>query len=100
MLKLTGKHRLVNIQCGFGLLERLVRLTSKVLDFAYESLIMVSKNKANLSKDQLGKDEMKMTTESVRKGKQKQRKLSIEINKNLSKKLLLLQSNIVGKEQN
>lgn len=93
MLKLTGKHRLVSIQRDFGLLERLVRLTSKVLDFAYEGLIMVSKNKANLSKDQLGKDQMKMTTESVRKNKQKQRKLCIEINKkNSSKKLLLLQN--------
>ena len=46
MLQLTGKHRLVSIQRDFGLLERLVRLTSKVLDFAYEGLIMVSKNKA------------------------------------------------------
>ena len=47
-------------------------LKPKALDLLNEVLIMFCKNKSNLCKDPLGKEQLKMEMESVRTSKQKE----------------------------
>ena len=61
-----GKHINTEYEHGFGLLGRLIRLITKVLNLTYEKLITVTKNKTNLCKDQLrnnrlGNDNLKFS---------------------------------------
>ena len=51
-----GKHINTEYEHGFGSLDRLIWLITKLLNFTYEKLVTVTKNKTNLCKDQLGKD--------------------------------------------
>ena len=51
-----GKHINTEYEHGFGSLDRLIRLITKILNLTYEKLVTVTKNKTNLCKDQLGKD--------------------------------------------
>ena len=87
-------------ECNFGVLDRLMRIKAKALDFVYEGLIMFSKNKTNLWRDQLSKEQLEMAMESARKSKQKQKELCIQRKKEIfQKKALCLQANVVEKQQ-
>ena len=61
----------------FGLLDRLMRIKPKALDFVYEGLIVSSKSKTNLWRDQLSKEQLEMAMESARRSKQKRKELYI-----------------------
>ena len=87
-------------ECNFGVLDRLMRIKPKALDFVYEGLIMFSKNKTNLWRDQLSKEQLEMAMESARKSKQKQKELCIQRKKEIfQKKALCLLANVVEKQQ-
>ena len=79
-----------NVVCerDFGVLDRLMRIKPKALDFVYEGLIMFSKNKTNLWRDQLSKEHLEMAMESARKSKQKQKELCIQRKKEIFQKKL------------
>ena len=79
-----------NVVCerDFGVLDRLMRIKPKTLDFVYEGLIMFSKNKTTLWRDQLSKEHLEMAMESARKSKQKQKELCIQRKKEIFQKKL------------
>ena len=84
----------------FGLLDRLMRIKPKALDFFYEEFIMFFKNKTNLWRDQLSNEQLGMAMESARRSKQKQKELCIERKKEIfQKKALCVQANVEEKQQ-
>ena len=84
----------------FGLLDRLMRIKPKALDFFYEEFIMFFKNKTNLWRDQLSNEQLGMAMESARRSKQKQKELCIERKKEIfQKKALRVQANVEEKQQ-
>ena len=80
----------------FGVLDRLMQIKPMALDFVYEGLTMFAKNKTNLWRDQLSKEQLEMAMESARRFKQKQKDVcKKEI---FQKKALHLQSNVEEKQ--
>ena len=63
---------------NFGVLDRLMRIKPKALDFVHEGLIMFAKNKTNLWRDQVSKNQLEMAMESARRSKQKQKDIYIQ----------------------
>ena len=70
----------------FGVLDRLMQIKPKALDFVYEGLTMFAKNKTNLWRDQLSKEQLEMAMESARRSKQKQKDIYIQRKKGKSLK--------------
>ena len=84
----------------FGVLDRVMRIKPKVLDFVHEGLIMFPENKTNLWRDQLSKEQLEMAMESARRCKQKQKDIYIQRKKEIfQKKSLRLQSTVEQKQQ-
>ena len=67
----------------FRVLDRLMRIKPKALDFVHEGLIMFAKNKTNLWRDQLSKKQLEMAMESARRSKQKQKDIYIQRKKEI-----------------
>ena len=84
----------------FGVLDRVMRIKPKELDFVSEGFNMFSKNKTNLRRDQLSKEQLGMAVDSASISKQKLKELCIQRKKEIfQKNALRLQANVEEKHQ-